>query len=1117
MRYRVFGEVALLPDQGPPHPLRRRRERTVLAVLLAAHGRPVTAERLLADVWGESSAAGLGSLQVAVSRLRADLEPGRSPREAPRLLVSTGGGYALVAGTADVDAWQFESLAARALGADNPAAALRLGEQATRWWAGAPYADCDTELLARERDRLEELRASLLERRAEDLLALGRDREALNVATDALGDNPYRERLWAALALAHYRGGRQAEALATLRTLRERLADELGVDPTPEVQDLEQRLLRQDAGLLRAAPVPAVGRPPEPDLPVEPAPHAAPAGVAAAPTVGREELGERMVRLLDGLSSGGASRFRTVTGEPGIGKTRAVDDLLRLAGHRGLRTAVGRCPESGLAPPLWPWVAVVRALADQVSAPDALRPLLEDQPAEADRGAGTRLRLYDAVVDLVVGAATRSHGLVVVLEDLHRADASSLQLLAHLAATAPPAPLLVVVTRRSTDVASAEEPMLEALAALARAGAEGLRLEGLDPAAVRRLMSGLLGDHDSALDDKVAEATAGNPFYVAEYARLLSSRPDLARLDPSRLPVPDGVRDVLRQRLGRLPAPARTLLGQAAVLGQVVDPGLVAAVSGEPEEEVLDVLDLAVASGLLVGQGASFRFAHALTREALLDDLSPARRIRWHARALAALEQTHPDPAADVVTVLAGHALAAAPLGAEARAAARRWLSRAATLAAGRQAHLEAVDLWRAAAGQAEPEGSDWIAARQGEARALLRLGHFADSRAVVGELVTAAVRRQDWTVVADSAAISTGAGVWPWREHGGKDEPLIAALTGALEHVEGVEEARLCATLMMEHHLGFDRDLTTSYGDRASAAAMAAGDADLVDQVLYLRALSRTGRRRPGDREERLALLEELLERRPGGEIEVAARFHLGWTLFDLGRVAESDAAMAGCAEAAAAVRHAGVDVPLAWWRAARARDRDDACAGQLADEALRLHVDSDLVGAAEARCVHAVATRVAEGTLADDVVALARQCGPPTQAVVAWGLVESGQPGRVVGLVDQLVPPVVEDYAALAGACLQLGVLAALGDRPRAAVLAEQLLPNADDVVTYGGLDHLGVVDHFLALGLRSLGRHDEALGRARRAVDRNRELDVLPWLRRSEELVATLEREEPPDRPA
>ena len=1117
MRYRVFGEVALLPGQGRPRPLRRRRERTVLAVLLAAHGRPVTAERLLADVWGDSSGAGLGSLQVAVSRLRADLEPDRSPRDAPRLLVSTGGGYALVAGTGDVDAWQFESLTTRALGTDDPATTLPLGEQATGWWSGAPYAGCDTELLARERDRLEELLASLLERRAEDLLALGRHREALTVATEALGDNPYRERLWSALALAHYRGGRQAEALATLRTLRERLGDELGVDPTPEVQDLEQRLLRQDPALQAVAPVATSVAPPAPDLPQQAAPPVVRADARATGTVGREDVRERVEGLLDGLASGGAVRFWTVSGEPGIGKTRVVEDLVRRAADRGLRTVLGRCPESGLAPPLWPWVTVVRTLAGELPAPETLRPLLEDRPAEADQGSGTRLRLYDAVVDLVVGAATRAHGLVVVLEDVHRADASSLQLLAHLAATVPPAPLLVVVTRRSTDAASAEEPLVEAMASLARAGSEGLRLAGLGSTDVGRLMSGLLGDHDPGLDDRVAEATAGNPFYVAEYARLLSSRPDLARLDPDRLPVPDGVRDVLRQRLGRLPVAARTLLGQAAVLGQVADPGVVATVSGEPEEEVLDVLDLAVASGLLVGQGASFRFAHALTREALLADLSPARRMRLHARALAALEATHPDPPADVVTDLAGHALAAAPLGDDARAAARRWLPRAAALAVARQAHVEAVELWRAAAGQADPDGSDWIAARQGEARALLRLGHFADSRAVVGELVTAAVGRQDWTVVADSAAISTGAGVWPWREHGGKDDRLIADLTRALEQVDRVDEARLSATLMLEHHLGFDRELTTAYGDRASAAAVAAGEPELVDQVLYLRALSRTGRRRPGDREERLALLEELLDRQPGGEIDVAARFHLGWTLFELGRVADSDAAMATCAEAAATVRHAGVDVPLAWWRAARARDRGDERAGELGDDALRLHLGSDLVGAAEARCVHAVASRTPGARLADDVVALARQCGPPTKAVVAWGLVESGDRDRTVGLVDQLVPEVVEDYAALAGACLQLGVLAALDDRPRVSVLVDQLVPNAGDVVTYGALDHLGVVDHFLALGLRSLGRDDEALGWARRAVEGNRALDVLPWLRRSEQLVATLEGGVPPGRRA
>lgn len=1106
MRYRVLGEVVLLPEEGPARPLRRRRERTVIAVLLAARGTPVTAERLLAEVWGESSGGSLGSLQVAVSRLRTDLEPDRSPRAAPRLLVSTGGGYALVAGAGDVDAWRFEALAAQALDAGSPAEGLPPGEEALTLWAGTPYGDCDSDLLARERDRLAELRVSLLERRAEDLLALGRHRDALAVAGDTLAESPYRERLWATLALAHYQGGRQAEALATLRELRARLADVLGGDPSPDVQELEQRLLRQDPSLL------AVERP----TPVVVPPSAA-VPAPADRTVGRDDERQRTERLLEEVRSRGGVRYVAVSGEPGIGKSRFVADLVRLAAQRGIRAEVGRTPDTEVAPPLWPWLRVVRALAPDAPPDPLLAPLLEDRPTE-DTGAGTRLRLYDAVVGLLVTTARRTGGLVVVLEDLHRADATSLHLVAHLATTAAEdAPLLVVVTRRTTDAATAEEPLAQALSALARAGAEHLRLEGLDADAVGELLDGLLGAHDPRLAVRVAMATAGNPFYVAEYGRLLAALPDLTTVDLERLPVPDGVRDVIAQRLGRLPREVRLVLGQAAVVGDPLDPGLVAAVTGQPEEEVLDALDLAVASGLLVGQGPGYGFAHALTREVLLTDLSDARRLRLHARTLAVLEAIDRDPSADVVGTLASHALAAAALGGEHRGAALRWVPRAARLAAGRQAHPEALQLWAQVAELADPGGADHVAARQGQARALLRLGRSAASRAVVQELVAQAVSRGDWAAVAESAAISIGAGVWPWREHGGKDEAYIADLTAALEHAHGVDEARLCATLMTEHHLGFDRGLTTSYGERASAAAHAAGDRDLADQVLYLRVVAETGRRRPGDREARLALVEELLERRPGGELEVAALLHHAWTLFELGRVAESDAAAARCARAATALRHAGVDVPLAWWRAARARDTGDERAGALADEALRLHLESDIVGAEEATCVHAVATRSEGQLLGDDVVATARRRGLPTQAVVAWGLVESGQPERAPDLVPDLVPDVVEDYAALAGACLQLGVLAALGKEGRVGQLVDRLRPHADDVVTYGVLDHLGVVGHFLALGLAALGRTEEALGLARSALERNGQLGVGPWRRRSEALVARLERQSGAGRPA
>jgi hypothetical protein len=314
----------------------------------------------------------------------------------------------------------------------------------------------------------------------------------------------------------------------------------------------------------------------------------------------------------------------------------------------------------------------------------------------------------------------------------------------------------------------------------------------------------------------------------------------------------------------------------------------------------------------------------------------------------------------------------------------------------------------------------------------------------------------------------------------------------------------------MVEHYLGFDRARVTEYSARAGAAAREAAHDALLEQVLYLQILCRSGRRRPGDREERLALLEELLARSPAGETEVSALFHLGWNLFELGRIGESDEAMERCRAAAADLGHAGVDVPLAWWRAARARDVDDPRAAAFGREALSLHENSGVVGLDEARCVHAAASLPPGETLDQALVDVARSRGLPTRAAVAWGLVRSGQPERVGDLVADLVPAHVEDYAALAGACLQLGVLAVLGDADRVRVLVDQLLPNADAVVTYGALDHLGVVDHFLALGLRSLGQHDDALVHSRRAVDRLAELDVRPALRGATALLAQLEQD-------
>src|SRR5436190_16626997 len=177
VRYSAFGAMAVSVD-GEELPLTRRRERGVLSVLLAAHGAPVAAERLVAEVWGdEAPGQTLASLQVAVSRLRSHLEPGRKARTGSRL-VSTAAGYSLAAEVADVDTWSFEALATEALAASGEER-LRLADRARSLWTAAPYAERDAPAVRSEAGRLGELLLTVEELRARALLDLGRPDEAL--------------------------------------------------------------------------------------------------------------------------------------------------------------------------------------------------------------------------------------------------------------------------------------------------------------------------------------------------------------------------------------------------------------------------------------------------------------------------------------------------------------------------------------------------------------------------------------------------------------------------------------------------------------------------------------------------------------------------------------------------------------------------------------------------------------------------------------------------------------------------------------------------------------------------------------------------------------------------
>jgi DNA-binding SARP family transcriptional activator len=1054
--YSAFGDLVVHTPDGD-RVASRRRERDTLAVLLA-HRAPVAPDRLLAEVW--ESGTGLGSLQAVVSRLRSLLEPRREARGESRCLVSSSAGYALRAATADVDTWQFEDLARRCLAEPDPATALDLHDQGEVLWTGPPYGDCECESVVAARARLVELRAGATERAGEALLALGDPGRAALLLGPLVREHPFRERSAATLALGLYRSGRQSEALATLRELRGRLSAELGVDPTPEVRRLEEEILRQDPRL--DTPPSGPDRPPGPHRPVAPSRVAPPPPLQVAEPIGRADSLALTSSLLDEVRAG---RFAvaTVLGEPGVGKTTLVEEVCRRAEAQGLGTVLGRCHEGDVAPALWPWMQVVRRLAPDPGDDDPLlAPLAAAGDAPVDTESGS-LRLFDAVGALLGRAASAHDGLVVVLEDIHWADATSLQLLTHLVERPPAAPLLVIVTRRTTEQHLAER-LVGALAALARAGATRIRLDGLGRADVGRLLEQVLG------------------------------------------PVPEGVRDVVAQRVARLPEGGRRLLSSAAVLGRVIEPADAAALAGESLDEALDHLDLALAVGLLEEDGDRYVFAHALTRETLYAATSAARRIRLHARAaevLAARVGDLPDAAADI----AYHARLAAPLGPDHARAAYDRLARAAQVALARQAPLEARELWMQARAVAESLGLDdeRLRAMLGVARSAVRMGTFTEAPTLVTELATEASRRGRWDLVVEAAATFQLAGAWTWRTHGRKDEDLIAVFTEALPHVSGRDEAALCGTLLVEHQFGWDTAASDAYAVRAVRVARECGDRDLLCSVLLSRLIASAGR---ADLGPRARLAEELLAEHPRDEIEVAALIHLGFALHEEGRVDEADAAMDRARARAASLSHSGLEVPLAWWRYSVARDHDDPAAEALGREALAAHLGQRFYYGTELQTLHAVLSRPEGARVDDATIADARTGLHAQRALVAWALTTTGDLDLAADVVGPMPPAHAVDYSIEASLCLRLLVAAALGRTGDVTELLHRVDAYTTPLAVYGSVAHLGSYDYFRAVARRALGDPARALDLARHAVTVNRTCDIRPWLRRSEALVAELE---------
>lgn len=442
--------------------------------------------------------------------------------------------------------------------------------------------------------------------------------------------------------------------------------------------------------------------------------------VGANEFVGREEELATMDRAWQRARTG-SRKVMLVAGEAGIGKTRILGEFARRSISIGT-TLVGHCDEEALTP-YQPFVEALTELLDRFTdgelaqqmrdgnlTPEVARlvPNLTLRLPELERGAvvdpeSERFRLFQAVDRLFSSASLRSP-LLILLDDLHWADKSSLLLLRHLARGTPSAAMFLIGTYRGDGVE--RTPLGALLADLQRdQGAARLVLHGLTVEAAERLVRAITGRHPArSFMKSLTSETSGNPFFIREVVHHLKDAGELDHVDGTKYAsptlktfVPDSVKEVINQRLVRLTEPCNRALSLASVLGREFRLDVLARVGSISEDESLDALEEAHAAGLIVeehGVEGRFSFSHALIREVLYEKLSETRRIRLHSRIAEALESTSSANALPLAD-LAYHFAQAAPLNGYERAI--EYATRAAREATESLAHEEAAQFYELA------------------------------------------------------------------------------------------------------------------------------------------------------------------------------------------------------------------------------------------------------------------------------------------------------------------------------------------------------------------------------------------------------------------------------------
>lgn len=651
VQFRALGPVEAIDSHGDPVALGGRRQRSILALLLINANHVVSVDRMVEALWPDAAPPkGTAAVHVGISRLRRALETDRPPRAAPSLLISRPGGYLLQLDRGSFDVTCLEDLVheAREIEHRDPVRAYDLLQSALDLWRGPPYQEFVYDgFAAMEIARLQECAVAAEEDRFEIGMTLGRHAELIPRLEIVASEHRLRERVHGQLMLALYRSGRQAEALAAYQRLRRTLDEELGLEPSRELQRLEGAILRQEARLevLRDQPMDSAPARERPDVGL----------------VGRDLDLRRLREVFHGAANG-RGRVVLVEGEAGIGKSFLIEAFLSAAVRARPDALIleGRCSEDGTAAPFWPWVQVLRGLVDEIGFSSvtaaaahqlpALSGLLAELPPDiigsVEPAQVRQVRVCSAITS-VLTATAHERPTVVALDDVHCGDEASLRAVVAVAHEVRRTPIVLLLAYRP-DAVSGRHPMIAALADLQRATTvERLQLDRLEAPDVEALISGVTGAVPSpAVVSAVFDRTSGNPFFTVELARLLAQADSLHEPDGdrARTAIPVGVKEVLRARLSVLSRPAYDLLAAGAVFGRNFDLSVVADACAIGETEALDHIEEARRAGLVVDsdQPGSVRFSHVLIQEALVHQLGREREAALHRRIAEGLARHAP-------------------------------------------------------------------------------------------------------------------------------------------------------------------------------------------------------------------------------------------------------------------------------------------------------------------------------------------------------------------------------------------------------------------------------------------------------------------------------------------